>query len=157
MTSKFNLPDAILLFLYADYHNQITGMNRLTAYAYMLEIEFGLVANGTVKLGSAGRGITSSNVNKAVDALVSANHIDMAGNRRSQCCSIKINRSGVEYIWQVFRGLPRDTIRILSERRHSWDTLTLDGVMMVLNVHYPGSLPKAVSNRYGGHINWDDV
>ena len=60
MTAKFNLPDAILLFLYADYRNQITGMARLAAYAYFLEAEIGLVAKGTVKIGSGGRGIAGS-------------------------------------------------------------------------------------------------
>ena len=44
MTAKFNLPDAILLFLYADYNNRITGMSRLAACAYFLEAEIGLVA-----------------------------------------------------------------------------------------------------------------
>ena len=157
MTAKFNLPDAILLFLYADYNNRITGMTRLAAYAYFLEAEIGLVAKGTVKPGSGGRGIASAEVNRAVNALLSSGHIDTAGHRNDTYYGIRISKSGVEYIWKAFRSLPDETIRLLVDRRRSLDTHTIDGVVNLLCTHYPDSLPESVIKRHGGRINWDDV
>ena len=157
MTAKFNLPDAVLLFLYADYNNRITGMSRLAACAYFLEVEIGLVPKGTVKIGSGGRGISSSEVNRAVNALLSSGHIDTTGHRNDTYYGIRISKSGVEYIWKAFRNLPDETIRLLVDRRRSLDTHTIDGVVNLLCTHYPDAVPESVIKRHGGRINWDDV
>ena len=92
---EFGLPDAMLLLLYADRRRQITNMTKLTAYAYLLEVDVGLVPCGTVNIKGNGRDITSPEVNGAIDALMSSGHISDTGPR----------------VWVLLRNLPKPVRR----------------------------------------------
>ena len=88
---KFGLPDAILLLLYADSSHQIANMTKLTAYSYLLEVDVGLVSRGTVSIKGNGRGITSPEVNDALDVLLSSGHISMTDHGNGSCCGIGLS------------------------------------------------------------------
>ena len=145
---EFDLPDAILLLLYAAGRRQITNMTKLTAYAYLLEVDVGLVPCGTVNIKGNGRDITSPEVNIALDVLLSSGHISKTGH--GSCCGIGLSRSGAEHISKEFRGLPASVARWLSGRRHIIDAMSPDGIMRYLCVYHSGGLPEAVIDRYDG-------
>ena len=147
---EFGLPDAILLLLYADSGHQIANMTKLTAYAYLLEVDVGLVPCGTVNIKGNGRGITSPEVNDALDALLSSGHISMTDHGNGSCCGIGLSQSGSEYISKEFRGLPANVARWLSGRRHIIDAMSPDGIMRYLCVYHSNGLPEAVIGRYDG-------
>ena len=143
------MPDAMLMLLHADHARQITGMTRLTAYAYLLEAEIGLVARGTVNINSSWLGITSPEVNKALDTLVSSGRISKAGYRHGSYYGISISRNGSEHISKKFSGLPADITKWLSAKRHIIDAMTSNDIVKYLCVHHSECLPKAIIGRYG--------
>ena len=147
---EFGLPDAILLLLYADGRRQITNMTKLTAYAYLLEVDVGLVPCGTVNIKGNGRDITSPEVNGALDALMSSGHISDTGHGYGSCCGICLSRSGADHISKAFKGLPASVARWLSGRRHIIDAMSPDGIMRYLCVYHSNGLPEAVIGRYDG-------
>ena len=147
---EFGLPDAMLLLLYADSGHQIANMTKLTAYAYLLEVDVGLVSRGTVSIKGNGRGITSPEVNDALDVLLSSGHISMTDHGNGSCCGIGLSRSGADHISKEFNGLPASVARWLSGRRHIIDSMSPDGIMRYLCVYHSGGLPEAVIDRYDG-------
>ena len=149
---EFGLPDAILLLLYADGGRQITNMTRLTAYAYLLEVDVGLVPRGTVSISGNGRDITGPEVNIALDVLLSSGHISRTGHWHGPCSGIGLSRSGAERINKEFRGLPADVARWLLGRRHIIDAMSPDGIMRYLCAHHSDGLPKAVIGRYDWRV-----
>ena len=150
---RFGLSDAMLMMLNADHSRQITGMTRLTAYAYLLEAEIGLVARGTVSINSSRLGIASPEVNKSLDALVSSGRISKTGYRRGSYYGINISRNGANYISKKFGELPADVTKWLSAKRHIIDGMTSDGVVRYLCVHHSECLPKAVIDKYDERTN----
>ena len=153
----FDLPDAMLMLLNADHARQITGMTRLTAYAYLLEAEIGMVARGTVNINGSRLGIASPEVNKALDALVSSGRISKVGYRRGSYYGISISRNGANYILKKFGELPADVTKWLSVKRRIIDGMISDGVIRYLCVHHSECLPKAVIDKYDKRINSDSV
>ena len=148
--SEFGLPDAMLLLLYADSGHQIANMTKLTAYAYLLEVDVGLVSRGTVSIKGNGRGITSPEVNDALDVLLSSGHISKTSHEHGSCCGIGLSQSGAEHISKEFNELPANVARWLSGRRHIIDAMSPDGVMRYLCIHHSDGLPMAVIDRYDG-------
>ncbi len=147
---EFGLPDAMLLLLYADRRRQITNMTKLTAYAYLLEVDVGMVPRGTIRINGNGRDITSAEVNDAVDVLLSSSHISKTGHGHGSCYGIGLSKSGADHIGKEFNGLPVRVARWLSGRRHIIDSMSPDGIMRYLCVYHSGGLPKAIIDRYDG-------
>ena len=147
---EFGLSDAMLLLLYADRRRQITNMTKLTAYAYLLEVDVGLVPLGTIRINGNGRAITSPEVDNALDALLSSGHIIKTDHGRGSLCGIVLSQLGSEHISKEFSGLPARVARWLSGRRHIIDSMSPDGIMRYLCVYHSGGLPKAIIDRYDG-------
>ena len=147
---EFGLPDAMLLLLYADRRRHITNMTKLTAYAYLLEVDVGLVPLGTIRINGNGRAITSPEVDNALDALLSSGHIIKTDHGRGSLCGIVLSQSGSEHISKKFNGLPARVARWLSGRRHIIDAMSPDGIMRYLCVYHSNGLPEAVIGRYDG-------
>ena len=142
------MPDAMLLLLYADRRRQITNMTKLTAYAYLLEVDVGLVPHGTIRINGNGRDITSHEVDNAIDVLLSSGHITKTGH--GSFCGIGLSQSGSGHIGKEFNGLPARVARWLSGRRHIIDSMSPDGIMRYLCVYHSGGLPKTIIDRYDG-------
>ena len=143
----------MLMLLHADHARQITGMTRLTAYAYLLEAEIGLVTRGTVNINSSWLGITSPEVNKALDILVLSKRISKAGYRRGSYYGISISRKGADHISKKFSELPADITKWLSEKRRIIDGMISDDIIRYLCVHHSECLPKAVIGEYDERTN----
>lgn len=155
--SKYSLFDTILLLLFADKEIPIDGKVKQQKEIFLAFKEvFSKIPNfKQVDFDKKRYGPFSEEVDHTIDDMGFSNHIMIEGKKKPNTMSISITQKGITYIKEKFAELPPEIKQELKRKRANWDSMSTQGIMNYVYLHYPEYRENAIQRKRFKPLDWN--
>lgn len=155
--SEYTLFDTILFLLYADNEYPIDGKVKQQKEIFLAykEIFSKVKSFEQVDFDKQRYGPFSEEVDHTIDDMAFSNYITIQGRKKPDTLSISITDKGKKFIAKKFQELPSEIQKELKRKRADWDSMTTQGIMNYVYLHYPEYREKALQKKRFKPLDWE--